>query len=1444
MSAYKNPPEFNSSGKPYERYIEEVKAWELVTDLHKDKKGLALALSLPEHDPSGIRDKVFNEVKLENIKGENGVKTLITFMDKLFKKDDLSDTYEKYTLFNRYQRTAGIKMEDFVIEFEKLYNKSKNKDMELPQAVLMFKLLDASNLSHGERMIVLTGVDYDKKDTLFTQMKASLKKFHGDQAYPGAETNFGQKAIKTESAYAAYEEEEEAYYSGYRRNPFHRGKSRGGYFNYGDRGRGKKYDETRPSAKKHMNPLGNDGRPLRCTSCDSVRHFMKDCPHSYENSEKAYEVEEDVVLFTGANPNELCLLASEARNSAVLDSACTSNVAGRNWMNCYFDSMSPESQAKVKRSTPQKVFRFGGGEKKKSVEVIEFPCEIAGKRVTIRTDIVDSDLPLLLSKDAMKSAKVKLDLEDDSAHIFGKKVSLDCTSSGHYSIPIKDSKDETEICIFTLEHRSIDEKKKIISKLHKQFAHPSQSKLIALMKDAKAWDEDCLSIINELYQRCDICKRFTKTPPRPVVCLPLASSFNEAVAMDLKVWRNNLYILYLMDMFTRLTKGVWIKNKLPDTIIKETMRNWVGAGFGYPKKFLADNGGEFANDNFRDMCQNLNVEVLNTAARSPWMNGMMERNHAVVDRMIEKLLEDDPNMPLEIALSSALNAKNSLAMWNGFSSYQLVYGQNPNIPSVLVDNPPALEGRTTSEVFAKNLNALHSARSAFIEAETSEKIRRALRHKIRVSSENLKTGDKVYFKRDDSNRWSGPGTIIGCDGKVYFVRHGSVYIRVSSNRILKANDASNLNRSDTDEEEDKEISRSDVEREPPNLIADSDDDENSVTSSNRNVIPAIETNDEEHDVESNNTNTVPIVDTNDDESGANISSTNRNTGQIELPNKADRIRYKIHDQGWKEADVLSRGGKSSGMNRSWINLKNVDEEKAVGVDFDQVEEWTKINPEEVHIIQIPRSRHGENEVVMAKKKEIENWQKFQVYEEVDDKGQNCITTTWVITEKRIDGQMGIKARLVARGFEDQEVVQTDSPTAAKSTLRILICIAGKYSWHVKSTDIKAAFLQGRPIERDIYLEPPAIEKKEGIIWKLKKVVYGLSDASRNWYQSVCEKMIGLGCKKSKYDPTLFFYCSENGLEGIFLSHVDDFIHAGTKLFEERVLHKIKESFQIGKIERYSFKYIGWNIKSSSEHTTVDQADFIEKLEEIPITVKRASNKHDSLNKQERKQLRAAIGQCNWVASQTRPDISYDVIELSMICNDPLVQHIVNVNKVIKKLKLTMCQLMFPKLVGNLKIVVYSDASHANLPDKASSAGAYVIFLVDDEEKCCILSWSANKIKRVVRSTTAAEALALNQGLEDALYLECILSEVLNIEAIPIYAFTDSRNLYESLHSTKPVEEKRLRIDIATLQEMIQKREVTRIDWIPGDCQLADCLTKRGASCQKLINVLNSGVISD
>ena len=82
---------------------------------------------------------------------------------------------------------------------------------------------------------------------------------------------------------------------------------------------------------------------------------------------------------------------------------------------------------------------------------------------------------------------------------------------------------------------------------------------------------------------------------------------------------------------------------------------------------------------------------------------------------------------IEIIVAWVVSARNALHICYGYSPNQLVFGKNQNFPSVLVDNPPALEGQTSSEKIADHLNAMHAARAAFIKSEACKKLKKAIK---------------------------------------------------------------------------------------------------------------------------------------------------------------------------------------------------------------------------------------------------------------------------------------------------------------------------------------------------------------------------------------------------------------------------------------------------------------------------------------------------------------------------------------------------------------------------------------------------------------------------------------------------------------------------------------------------------------------------------------------
>jgi hypothetical protein len=166
--------------------------------------------------------------------------------------------------------------------------------MKLPPEILAFKLLRKSLISKEERMIVLTGMNFENRVTLYDEAKKSLKKFKGETCGNAHTTS---PSIKLEPAFLA-ENEEALMAAGYARIPVKGNKyGKGGGRYEQTRGRGfqcgqsrgsyrqqvgqLRTDSSSTSSKKSLNPVGSDGNVLTCKSCGSFRHMMVACPHSW-----------------------------------------------------------------------------------------------------------------------------------------------------------------------------------------------------------------------------------------------------------------------------------------------------------------------------------------------------------------------------------------------------------------------------------------------------------------------------------------------------------------------------------------------------------------------------------------------------------------------------------------------------------------------------------------------------------------------------------------------------------------------------------------------------------------------------------------------------------------------------------------------------------------------------------------------------------------------------------------------------------------------------------------------------------------------------------------------------------------------------------------------------------------------------------------------------------
>ena len=112
---------------------------------------------------------------------------------------------------------------------------------------------------------------------------------------------------------------------------------------------------------------------------------------------------------------------------------------------------------------------------------------------------------------------------------------------------------------------------------------------------------------------------------------------------------------------------------------------------------------------------------------------------------------------------------------------------------------------------------------------------------------------------------------------------------------------------------------------------------------------------------------------------------------------------------------------------------------------------------------------------------------------------------------------------------------------------------------------------------------------------------------------------------------------------------------------------------------------------------------------------------------------------------------------------------------------------------------------------------------------------------------ASETLALSKWIDNAFSISKLFGELLNNDhqkTNPIKCFIDNSDLIEVIKSTKLVADKRLRIEIASIKEMLDKGEICSITWLKCNEQITNCLTKRGASVYYMIDYLNNGEMTE
>eukprot|EP00435_Cladocopium_sp_Y103_P043435 s320_g12.t1 len=346
---------------------------------------------------------------------------------------------------------------------------------------------------------------------------------------------------------------------------------------------------------------------------------------------------------------------------------------------------------------------------------------------------------------------------------------------------------------------------------------------------------------------------------------------------------------------------------------------------------------------------------------------------------------------------------------------------------------------------------------------------------------------------------------------------------------------------------------------------------------------------------------------------------------------------------------------------------------------------------------------------------------------------------------------------------------------------------------------------------------------------------------------------------------LFFLYDNNVLVGVMASHVDDLVTCGSGTKYEESLKILTTKLHLKK-KSGEFRFCGKNLVQAEDMSiSIEQVDAIEGLEYQILDKHRRKFPNLPLTEQEKSDFRALIGSAGWVARQTRPDIMVNVSIASQSIGKPTIRDVIELNKAVKMLKdsadAKWCFKASGLTLESCVVFMCADSSFANTDGLKSQCG-YIIGLTlpsiteGEETPIIVIEANSSSIKRVCRSTLAAEANAYLAGAEAAIYLASILREIQNpgiplrtleaetLEAEfalkPVIGFTDAKSLESTI--TKDAgqpSDKRVKILVAQVREMMEGECATH--WLDTSQMLADVLTKLGCERELLLQALADGV---
>lgn len=442
---------------------------------------------------------------------------------------------------------------------------------------------------------------------------------------------------------------------------------------------------------------------------------------------------------------------------------------------------------------------------------------------------------------------------------------------------------------------------------------------------------------------------------------------------------------------------------------------------------------------------------------------------------------------------------------------------------------------------------------------------------------------------------------------------------------------------------------------------------------------------------------------------------------------------------------------------------------------------------------------------------------------------------WVYKIKyNFDGSIErYKSRLVAKGYtqvEGVDYLETFSPTAKLTTVRCLLAVAASRNWIIHQMDVHNAFLQG-DLDEVVYMDIPLGLRRQGenLVCRLNKSLYGLKQASRNWFAKFSCVIQKAGFTQSKADYSLFTK-SEGSTFIAVLIYVDDIIVTGNNAQTIKSLKDfLFQQFHIKDLGNLKY-FLGIEVSRSQKGIFISQRKYaFDILNDVGLLGSRPNsfpmeaylklNPDDGDPLHDPTKYRRLVGRLIYL-TVTRPDLVYSVQILSQFMQNPRKPHWEAALRVLRFIKGNPGPGLFFPSFNDPTLKAYCDSDWVGCETTRRSISGFCVFLGDS-----LISWKSKKQTNVARSAAEAEYRAMAATCLEITWIRHILQDLKVPQNQPTSLFCDNQ---AALHIAKnPVfheRTKHIEIDCHIVREKLQAGVIAP-SYVQSKSQLADIFTK-------------------